>query len=302
MNVSAAKTIKTIYFLFVIAAFTSFLSSCVTNYPNKPFVYHYNINILPKGAYAAEEQKILKDQLDEQLHDSIRVRKERKFLVVKVLDKPPVFDSINMSTSQRYMRNMLHTLGYLRDSIHPGYTIDTVKDQQRVTVNFDVMPGKLFRVDSMWYDLTDSVPRMPEIDTLQMLTAASLGDGVIKKGDPFSQYLISSELDRIADLARNNGYLKFGKEQLLAVWDTVGRSILTATTDITEQIRQLEELRRRRENPTTDLQFRLRGNIDTSRLTRYYVGEVRIYPNTDIDTTANNPLSKKVGILTRNQY
>jgi len=302
MNVPAAKTIKTVYHFFVIAAFTAVFSSCVTEYPHKPFVYDYNINILPQGKYSAEEEKALYDQLEQQLHDSIRVRRERKFLFVKVLKKPPVFDSVNMSISQRYMRNMLHTVGYLRDSIHSSYAIDTVEDQYRTTVNFDVLPGKLFRLDSIWYNYSDSVPDMPEIDTLQKLSNNSFDQRLIRKGDPFSQYLISSELDRIADLARNNGYLKFGKEQLLAVWDTVGRSILTPTTDITEQLRQLEELRRKRENPTTDLEIRLRGNLDTSRLTRYYIGEVRIYPDTNIDTTLNDPDTRKIDILTRNQY
>ena len=302
MNVPAAKNCKTIYLFFVIAAFTSVFSSCVTEYPKKPFVYDYKIEILPKGKYSAEEEKVLNDQLDQQLHDSIRVRKQRKFLFVKVLKKPPVFDSVNMSISQRYMDNMLHTLGYLRDSIDPSYKIDTVEDQYRTTVNFNVYPGKLFKMDSIWYNLKDSVPFTPQIDTLQKLTVSSLDQTVIHKGDPFSQYLISSELDRIADLARNNGYLKFGKEQLLAVWDTVGRSILTATTDITEQLRQLEELRRRRENPTADLEIRLRGNLDTSRLTRYYIGKVRIYPDTDIDTLLNDQDRKKIEILTRNEY
>jgi outer membrane protein insertion porin family len=302
MNVPAAKTIKTLYLLFVIAAFTSLFTSCVTDYPKKPFVYNYNIDIKSNDKYTAEEVKVLHDQLEQQLHDSIRVRRERKFLFLKVLKKPPVFDSVNMSTSQRYMRTMLHTLGYLRDSINSSYKIDTVEDQYRTLVNFNVFPGRLFRMDSIWYNLLDSVPYTPEIDTLQKLTVNSLNQTVVRKGDPFSQYLISSELDRIADLARNNGYLKFGKEQLLAVWDTVGRSILTATTDITEQLRQLEELRRRRENPTADLEIRLRGNLDTSRLTRYYVGDVRIYPDTDIDTANNDPATKRVDILTPDQY
>lgn len=300
MNVSVAKTLKFVYLFFVIAAFSSVFSSCVTEFPKKPFVYQTNVNI--KGKYSAEEEKVLQDQLEQQLHDSILVRRERKFLVVKVLKNPPVFDSINMSTSQRYMNNMLHTLGYLRDSIQSSYKIDTVEEQYRVYVNFDVYPDKLFRIDSIGYNLLDSVPYTRHIDTLQKLTIGSLDKTVIHKGDPFSQYLISSELDRIADMARNNGYLKFGKEQLLAVWDTVGRSILTATTDITEQLRQLEELRLRRQNPTADLEIRLRGNLDTSRLVRYYNGEVRIYTDTDIDTLLNDQDRKKIEILTQNHY
>lgn len=301
MNVPAAKILKIIYLLFVIAAFTAVLSSCVTNFPKEPFLYKQPaINI--QGKYSAEERRVLQDQLEQQLHDSMRVRWERKFLIAKVLKRPPVFDSANMSTSQRYMENMLHTLGYLRDSIHSFYKIDTVEEQKRVTVNFDVVPGKLFRLDSISYNLLDSVPYTSKIDSLQKITTGSLNKTVIHKGDPFSQYLISSELDRIADLARNNGYLKFGKEQLLAVWDTVGRSILTATTDITEQLQQLEELRKKRENPTADLEIRLRGSLDTSRLTRYYIGEVKIYPDTDIDTLLNDQHKKKIERLTPNQF
>jgi outer membrane protein insertion porin family len=302
MNVPAAKTFKTIYFFFVIAALSSVFTSCVTNYPKKPFVYDYNIDIHPKDKISSEEAKVLHDQLEQQLHDSIRVRRERKFLFFKVLKNPPVFDSANMSASQRYMTTMLHTLGYLRDSIHSSFNIDTVEDQYRTKVNFDVYPRRLFTLDSVWYNMGDSVPDMPAIDTLQKLIDSSANKKLLHKGDPFSQYLISSELDRIADLARNNGYLKFGKEQLWAVWDTVGRAILTAATDITEQLRLLEELRRRRENPTVDLEIRLRNDLDTSRLTRFYVGDVTIYPDTDIDTSANDPSARKVQVLTKSQY
>jgi len=168
MNDSAAKTFKMFRFFFVIAVFCFFLASCgVTDYPHKPFVYDYKINIFPKGKYSAEEEKVLKDQLDQQIHDSIRVRRQRKFLVVKVLKNPPVFDSANVGISERYMTTMLHTLGYLRDSINTSYNIDTIENQYRTTINFDVYPTQLFRMDSIWYNLKDSVPPLPSIDTLQ---------------------------------------------------------------------------------------------------------------------------------------
>src|SRR5690242_8823409 len=110
MNVFAAKTFSIIKLFFVIAAFTSVFSSCVTRYPKKPFVYDYKITILPKNTYSPEEKKVLEDQLSQQLHDSIRVRRKWVFFF-KVLKNPPVFDSANMNTSQRYMDNSLHTLG-----------------------------------------------------------------------------------------------------------------------------------------------------------------------------------------------
>lgn len=302
MNVSAAKTIFSVYNFLFIAALMFIFSSCVTNYPHKPFVYQTNINILPKDKYSAEEIKTLESQLDQQLQDSIRVRRQRKFLVAKVLNKPPVFDSVNMSVSQRYMEAMLHTLGYLRDSIHSSFSIDTVKDQYRTTINFDAYPNPLFKLDSITYNLLDSVPYSPNIDTLQKLISQTPDQRIVRKGNPFSQYLISSELDRITDLAKNNGYLLFTKEQLLAVWDTVGRSILTATTDITEQLRQLQELKQRRENPTASLEIRLRSNPDSLKFTRYYIGQVTIYPDTDIDTFQNKKHFADTTVLTKNQY
>lgn len=301
MSVPAAKTNFTLYCFALLAAFTVVFSSCITNYPrNKPFVYKTNINIV--GKYSDDEKKLLEQQMDQQLHDSIRVRWQRKFVVVKVRKNPAVFDSANMSLSQRYMETMLHTLGYLRDSIHPGYKIDTVEDQYRTTVTFDVMPGKLFRLDSVWYNLLDSVPRTANIDTLQKLTMQSFDQRIIHKGDPFSSYLISSELDRIADLARNNGYLRFTKEQLLAVWDTVGRLLIRPATTIEEQLQQLEEIRRRRENPISDVEIRLRPNVDTNRLTRYYVGEVRVFPDADADSAEHRNYTPRIDILTRNRY
>lgn len=302
MNVPAAKTIFSFYCLFIIAAVMIVLSSCVTNYPRQPFVYKTNINILPKGKFSAEEEKILYDQLNQQLHDSVRVRRVSKFLVAKVLNNPPVFDSVNVSISQRYMEVMLHTLGYLRDSIHSSDTIIKVNDQLRTTINFDVYPNQLFKLDSIAYNLFDSVPYLKNIDTLQKLITQTSGQRLLRKGNPFSQYLISSELDRITDLAKNNGYLLFTKEQLLAVWDTVGKSILTATTDIGEQLRQLQKLQERRQNPTADLEIRLRPNPDSSKLIRYRIGQVTIYPDTDIDTTQNERHKADTTFLTRNQY
>jgi outer membrane protein insertion porin family len=301
MFVPTVKTTKTTFALILFVTIIFVLTSCVTEYqPYKPFVYKTNINI--EGKYTPEEEKVIQSELEQQLHDSIRVRRVRKFLVMKVLKKPAVYDSLNVDISVRYMSAMLHSLGYYRDSINHNFSVDTAGDQYRTTINFNVFPGKLFRIDSLDYRLTDSVAHHPSIDTLQQLLLHSASNAVIHKGDPFSKYLMSSELDRLADLARNNGYLLFTREQLWAVWDTVGRSVLSASTDISEQLRVLEELKRRRENPGSDLQITLKPNFDTNSLRRYYVGQVRIYPDTDVDTMENRFYPPKITTLTRNRY
>jgi outer membrane protein assembly factor BamA len=295
-----ATTNKYLYSFLLLLAGSIFFAACTTikNYPvNRPFVYQTNIEV--SGKYSTDEKKTLLVQLDQQLHDSMRVRSQRKFLFWHTMNKPAVYDSANAGKSSIYMSALLNSLGYYRDSISFKDTVKVVGDQYRTTVNFTVVPGKLIRLDSVWYDLTDSVPASPRIDTLQSITAASLGARFIHKGDPFSKPLISAELDRLSDVYRNNGYLRFSRDQLLGVWDTVGVNLLRFTVDPAEQLEQLEALRRRRENPTSDLEIRLVPQPDTSRLVRYYVGQVKIYPDFNADTSFYLP---KIDTLTANRY
>ncbi|MFL5811499.1 MAG: BamA/TamA family outer membrane protein [Flavisolibacter sp.] len=285
--------------LLVIAAFPLFFTSCIVkNYPVRtPFVYETNINI--EGKYTTDEKKVLKAQLDQQLHDSLRAPRERKFLFWQVLDKPPVFDTVNTTKSMLFMTALLNSLGYYRGNITSDTVLNIKGDQFRTTVNFTVDPGKLITLDSIAYDLRDSAPHLPQIDTLQMITVNSLDQRLLRKGDPFSKPLISSELDRLSDLYRNSGYLRFSKEQLLGVWDTVGLALLRPTLDPIEQAQQLEVLRRRRENPSANLGIRLKRNPDILRLTRYYVGNVKVFPDYNSDTAVYQPT---IDTLTRNKY
>ena len=286
MSVYAAKKNKYHYFLIVIAASALFFSCTVRNYPvNKPFVYETNINI--EGEYSTEDRKVLKSQLQQQLHDSVKVRWQRKFLVTKVLDNPPVYDSINVAKTREFMSALMNSIGYYRDSIIFNDTIIQKNGQQRAILNFTVIPGKQVTLDSIWYNVRDS-DYITRTDTLQKITIASLDDKMISKGDPFSKPLISAELDRLSDVYRNNGYLRFTRDQLIAVWDTVGRAILAPTFDPVELARRLEAIRLQRENPTADLEIRLKPDPDPLKLTQYYIGNVNVYPDYNPDTSINN--------------
>src|SRR5829696_192823 len=140
MFVSAARPL-TYYRLFVVAAaFSIFFSSCVVKkYPaNKAFVYETNIDI--EGKYTTEEKKVLKSQLEQQLHDSLRVARQRKFLFWLVLKQPPVFDTINVGKSRIYMTALLNSLGYYRGNIAADTNVKVKGDQYRTTVSFKVDP------------------------------------------------------------------------------------------------------------------------------------------------------------------
>src|SRR5947209_3227275 len=111
------------YYPILFAVLSVFFFSCtaIKNYPaNKPFVFEANIKIEAK--LKTEEKKQLVQQLTQQLHDSIGVRKQKKLIFWQELKNPPVYDSANAEKSKEFMNALLNSLGYYRDSI----TYDTV--------------------------------------------------------------------------------------------------------------------------------------------------------------------------------
>ena len=267
-----------------------FLLSCTVvprNYPsNTPFVFKYNVDV--EGNFTADEKADLEDRLENQLDDSIRVRTVRKLFYQginrPVLDRPPVYDSNNAEKSIVFMRALLGSLGYFRDTITYKATIDTVRDQYRTSVDFTVKPGKVVTIDSFSYNIAH-----PE---LQRLALESQGSALVKEGSPFARNAISVELDRLSDLYRNNGYLRFGRELLIGLWDTVDVALLRPTVDPIEQLEILRQLQARRDTPTADLEIRLRPEFDSSKLIKYYVGNIEVY--TDYGDTTGLTRSETV--------
>lgn len=254
-------------------------ASCtiVKKYPaGRPFVYKTNINVI--GNFTNEEKESLTTRLRAQLDDSMRSRSVSR-LLWSVMKNPPVYQPANADKTVTYMRALLTSLGYFRDTINFRTAIDTVeKDQYRTTVSFDVIPGKVVKIDSFSYNI-----RQPQ---LQELALASQKNAFIKEGDPFAKAAISSELDRLVELYRNSGYMRFGREVLIGLWDTLDISLLKPTLDPLEQFELLQKLKERRENPTANLEIRLRPGLDSSKLRKYYVGNVTVYPDINYDTAS----------------
>ncbi len=243
-------------------------------YPlDQPFVYQTNIQV--QGNFTNTEKIRLASRLKGQLDDSLRVRTVSK-LFYSELKQPPRYESTAAYKSIGFMRNLLMAEGYYHDSIRVDTTVKQVGDhQQRTTVRFQVWPGKPVRLDSIRYRFKDS--------NLQRLANAHANESFLRSGDPFAKSIISQELSRLVTLFRNNGYLRFGREDLLAIWDTLDRSVLTPTLDPFEELRQLERLRARKENPTANLEWILRDGIDSSKLVCYHVGRITVYPDLEGD-------------------
>src|SRR3712207_3987604 len=106
MYVSAAMTSRFLFLLTLAALFL--IPSCTTvrEYPtHRPFVYGSTVEV--EGEFKTDERKTLTSQLEQQLHDSVRVRKVQRWIFWQRLTKPPVYDSTNIGRSEVYMRAML---------------------------------------------------------------------------------------------------------------------------------------------------------------------------------------------------
>ena len=263
-----------------------FAASCSVipkNYPaGKPFVYETNINL--EGNFSKEEKSNLISELKNQLDDSIKTNPVYKLFYKgfnrSVLQKPPVYDSANAEQSVKFMRALLNAKGYFKDTIVYDTSLVVKQDakppQHRTTINFNVRPGRLVTLDSVYFQINNT--------ELQELATASQKDMIIKKGDPFSIQGISQEFDRLVELYRDNGYLRFSRDELVGIWDTLNVSLLRPTFDPFEQILLLEALRKKRESPTANLEIRLRPGHDMDRLKKYFVGHTSIYPDLRADT------------------
>ncbi len=123
----------------VVLTLVMLFSSCGVipkDYPAKtPFVFKYNVTV--DGNYTTAEKNELESKLSRQLDDSIRVRTSHKLLYkgrinAQVLNKPPVFKTANAEKSILFMKALLVSIGYFKDSISYTTTIDTVNTDQYV--------------------------------------------------------------------------------------------------------------------------------------------------------------------------
>jgi outer membrane protein insertion porin family len=243
---------------------------------NLPFVYKTVIDI--DGPQKGPERQKLKAGLENQLSDSLKVRTIVAFgfpaLLYNKLQRPPVFDSGNVSRSKASMTALLNSVGYFGPAITDTFFIDTVRDQQRVKVQFRVTPGRQLKLDSIGYEFTH-----PEF---QNLAIENRGASFLKKGEPYSIQVLSSELDRLLLLFRNHGYYKIVKEDFIIERDTVLAALIDPSLDPFEQFTLLDELKRKKENPTINVAIKQARIKDSTHYNKFYVGDVRVYPDMNI--------------------
>ncbi len=240
-------------------------------YPrNKPFVFKNSIDV-KGGNFSKDDRAILKQRLNAQLDDSSRINTKDSWIILHYIERPPAYDSASAGQSARNMEASMRHLGYYRSRVE--YKADTtVKgEQQRVHVQYSVETGKPTLIDTIMYIL-----RKPD---LQQLALENVKESFIRKGNPVTKAAVLAELNRMVNLYRNNGYYKFSSEELIMRGDSTVAVLTTITDDIFEQLKLLEEANLARNSPTVKLAVVLNPPADSSKLKKYYIDNIYIFPD-----------------------
>ncbi len=250
---------------------------------NKAFVFDNKIEL--KGNISKDEKKRLSEELVNYWDDSLKVPKIQQFGVFYKIKNPPVFDSANITRTVALMNAYLNSQGYYYATYADSVKIDTVKEQIRAKINMRIQVGKNITIDSVSFALGDS--------TLQQLTKEKENNTLLKKGVPYTKGLISSELDRLVGLYRQNGYFLFTRDDIFAEADTTDPRLLELTLDPFKQAQLIAEAAKaRRENPTWDITIFNRPITDSNRLKRYYIGQLYYYPETKMSDIPDSLLKR----------
>jgi outer membrane protein assembly factor BamA len=267
------STFRYKYFLFLLIV----LSSCgknfltpITTIKKKPKGNYYvakNTIKIKEGKFSKSEKQALIQRLSNQLDDSSKVTVNDSWLILHNIIKPPVYDSGYAKISSRNMEASMFHIGYY--NAHVTFETDTF--QKKIHVIYTVNTGKPTLIDTVSYRL-----RRPD---LQEIAMNSLGDALLVKNDPVTKTGVLTEIGRLVDSFRNNGYYKFTAAELRVRGDTTIEALTTVADDPFEQLRLLAEAQQQRDSPQIKLAVVLNPPSDSSKIRKYYINNIYVLPD-----------------------
>ncbi|HRD57411.1 MAG TPA: BamA/TamA family outer membrane protein [Ferruginibacter sp.] len=288
-NFSLQNTVAALLLCFAI-------SSCniTRNAPKgKPYLAKNSFEI-KGGKFNKLEQEAVLARMENQLDDSSKLNFNTSFLFFTTLKRPPAYDSIFSFNSAENMRTSMVHIGYYQSKV--SYKADTIG--KKVKVHYTLEPGKATLVDTFRYRLAKPA--------LQELAIRSYDKSLIVKGSPVNKAAILSEISRMVDTFRNNGYYKFTTSELRMRGDTSIEALTSIFDDPFEQMKILAEAQAKRDSPEIKLQIVLNNPDDSTRLNQYTIRHIYLlmdyYPNDNLtDTTNINQRSTRNFILRYHQ-
>ncbi len=280
LKIKVLKGLKNLFFLSLL------LSACT--FPrkyqkNKAFLYQNSIEI-SGGDFTKDQRISLKQKLFGQLDDSAKVTIKDFLFAFHFINRPPAYDSEYTTLSANSMKATMIHQGYYSATVR--YKADTILkgNQQRVYVNYKVEARNPTLIDTLQFQI-----KKPD---LQQLTIENSNESLIIKGQPISRVEILSEINRLVELYRNNGYYQFTSNDLKLRGDTSIAALTNISNDPFENLQLLAEANQKKDKPTIKLALILNPTADSIRFKKYYIDSITIYPDyTAADVT--NPTEYK---------
>lgn len=214
------------------------------------FLYQNRIEI--KGGIQSQSQKnALTSKLMTQLDDSAKVTTSKKLIFLNLLKSPFIFDTTHIQNSAENMVASLFHLGYYHAQV--SHKEDT--SGKKIKVKYIVEPGTPTIIDSIHYHFTKSTAYLENKFTRSAL---------LKTGNVISKISVLSEINRLVDSFRNNGYFRFSTTNIKVTGDTFPSKGTNPELS-------------RKDTPIIRLNIIIQEDSALNNLNRYPIRHVRLY-------------------------
>jgi hypothetical protein len=269
-------------------SFLLFAASCAKPFvKNKPkdtfYLYKNNIEIT-ENTLSKTEKKDLVQKLMGQIEDSSKVKVKERFFFLKTINRPPKYDTMYCRLSAENMRSALFHSGYYQASVE----FHSDSSNKQITVNYKVKTGNQTLIEQITYDFGKQ--------ELQTLGKRFEKETLLEKKQPISKIGIYTEINRLVDSFRNNGYYKFSAAELKVEGDTTTEALTSISDNPFEQFQLMTEAQQKIDSPRIKLKISTVSSIDSSRLKKYFIRNINVYPDTDYDVPENDSTLKTINI------
>lgn len=246
-----------------------FITSCGRPFVRKApkeayYLYQNKIEIVKGVGFSKSEKKILAQRLYVQLDENAKVKSRQKFIFFKMIKSPSVYDSSYSRISCENIAASLFHIGYYNAKVN--FIADT--SHKKVSITYKIESGTPTLIDTISYRLRKNGVILFHQDIKK--------NAYLKKNTPISKASIITEIGRLVDSFRNNGYYKFTASELKMQGDTTIKALTYLTDDPFEQIKILAEAQKQRDSPRIKLAIILNNTSDSSRFKKYYINKICI--------------------------
>ncbi len=138
-----------------------------------------------------------------------------RWMLNSFASNPKYISTVAPAVRTQVARNTLHNYGYFNADVQ--FRIDSLHNPRKQKVSYQVLPGNLYRLDSIEYrgftGAADSIIR------------ANMDKRLLHRDDPFCLPTLSDERERITDLLRNNGYYYYHSDYITYRADTIQKPL-----------------------------------------------------------------------------